>query len=307
LLQNPNPWLTPWELWYLTVVSLELTGNSFWYAAKGEGQSPGELWVVPTPWVKIVADEADFVAAYEVAAPGGPTVRFAPGEIIHLKYPNPLDPHYGLSPLQANALSVDANAELLKSRHQMFASGQRPGMVFQTQQILNDQTVRRLEEKLQSKFGGRENWQRPLVLEQGLTATPWTLKPAEMDFLNSCKLSRDEIFALYRVPPAVAGVMENAGLGAEIWHGARAVFCEATVQPKLELIAQCLTKDLARRYGPDVTIAFADCSPRAADRAREQEERDIKLGVRTINEVRSARGLVPYQDPAYDLPLAESN
>jgi phage portal protein BeeE len=27
LLAHPNPWLTPWELWYLTVVYLELTGN----------------------------------------------------------------------------------------------------------------------------------------------------------------------------------------------------------------------------------------------------------------------------------------
>ena len=27
LLDPPNPWLTPWELWYLTVVYLELTGN----------------------------------------------------------------------------------------------------------------------------------------------------------------------------------------------------------------------------------------------------------------------------------------
>ena len=27
LLDHPNPWLTPWELWYLTVVYLELTGN----------------------------------------------------------------------------------------------------------------------------------------------------------------------------------------------------------------------------------------------------------------------------------------
>jgi phage portal protein BeeE len=26
LLTHPNPWLTPWELWYLTVVYLELTG-----------------------------------------------------------------------------------------------------------------------------------------------------------------------------------------------------------------------------------------------------------------------------------------
>ena len=27
LLDEPNPWLTPWELWYSTIVSLELTGN----------------------------------------------------------------------------------------------------------------------------------------------------------------------------------------------------------------------------------------------------------------------------------------
>jgi phage portal protein BeeE len=27
LLARPNPWLTPWELWYLTIVYLELTGN----------------------------------------------------------------------------------------------------------------------------------------------------------------------------------------------------------------------------------------------------------------------------------------
>jgi phage portal protein BeeE len=27
LLDHPNPWMTPWELWYLTVLYLELTGN----------------------------------------------------------------------------------------------------------------------------------------------------------------------------------------------------------------------------------------------------------------------------------------
>ena len=63
---------------------------------------------------------------------------FGPDEVIHLKYPNPLDPHYGLSPLQANALTVDANTELLKSRYQTFLAGQRPGVVLQTEQTLTD-------------------------------------------------------------------------------------------------------------------------------------------------------------------------
>ena len=33
LLDHPNPWMTPWELWYLTILYLELTGNCYWYAA----------------------------------------------------------------------------------------------------------------------------------------------------------------------------------------------------------------------------------------------------------------------------------
>ena len=146
LLDRPNPWLTPWELWYLTVVYLELTGNAFWYVApQSVGDTPlgtpGEIWIIPTPWVRIIPDRTEYVKAYQVAAPGMPAENFSPDEIIHLKYPNPLDPHYGLSPLQANALTVDANTELLKSRYQTFLSGSRPGVVLQTEQALNEPTA----------------------------------------------------------------------------------------------------------------------------------------------------------------------
>ena len=98
-------------------------------------------------------------------------------------------------------------------------------------------------------------------LEQGLKASPWTLTPAEMDFLNSSRMTRDEIFALFRVPAPIAGIVENMGLGADIWFGARVMFCEGTVQPKLDLIGQCLTRDLGRRYGEHVAIGFRRLLP----------------------------------------------
>jgi HK97 family phage portal protein len=308
LLEHPNPWMTPWELWYLTVVYLELTGNCFWYAAPriasdGRRLTPAELWVVPSPWVRVIADTQTFVRAYEIAAPGTAPEVFSPDEIIHLKYPNPLDPHYGLSPLQANALTVDANTELLKSRYQAFHVGQKPGIVLQTEQVLSEPVVRRLEDKIQSRFGGRENWQRPLVLEQGLRASPWTLTPAEMDFLNSARMTRDEIFALFRVPAPIAGLVENMGLGADIWFGARVMFCEGTIQPKLELIGQTLTRSLARRFDPDIVIDFPDCSPRNQEQRRLDDELDAKMGLRTYNEIRRSRGLQPYPDSKFDQPL----
>jgi HK97 family phage portal protein len=304
ILNHPNPWLTPWELWYQTAVSLELTGNAFWVVASMSGSmQPAELWMVPTPWVKVLPDARQFIKGYEIAGPGGAKEVFAPEDVVHIKYPNPLDPHYGLSPLQANALTVDANTELLKARHQTFLAGARPGLVLNTPQVLNDQTVQRLEEKLTVKFAGRENWQRPLVLEQGLQVTPWTLTPAEMDFLNSSRMTREEIFAIYRVPAPVTGLVENTGLGSDIWLGARSMFCEGTVQPKLDLLGQCLTRDLARRYGPDVLITFPDCSPRLEATRRAADESDARLGIRTVNEIRQARGLKPYADAKYDLPL----
>jgi len=191
----------------------------------------------------------------------------------------------------------------LKSRYQTFLAGPRPGVVLQTDQMLTDQTVARMEEKLESKFAGRTNWHRPLVLEQGLKASPWTLTPAEMDFINSARMTRDEILAVFRVPPPITGIVENAGLGANIWLGARVMFCEGTIQPKLELIGQSLTRDLARRYGPDVVVRFPDCSPRNPDERRHDDELDAKLGLRTYNEIRKSRGLKPIPDPRFDSPI----
>src|SRR5262249_58212291 len=141
------------------------------------------------------------------------------------------------------------------------------------------------------RFGGRENWHRPLVLEQGLKASAWTLTPAEMEYRSSSKMTRDEIFALFRVPAPIAGLVENLGLGADIWFGARVMFCEGTIQPKLALIGQALTRDQGRRYGADVVIAFPDCSPRSQEQRRKDDALDSKTGLRTYSEIRPSRRL----------------
>ena len=65
-------------------------------------------------------------AGLRISASGVARSLFSPEEIIHLKYPNPLDPHYGLSPLQANALTVDANTELHARATRRFMPGNGP-------------------------------------------------------------------------------------------------------------------------------------------------------------------------------------
>src|SRR5262249_49813147 len=87
------------------------------------------------------------------------------------------------------------------------------------------------------------------------------------------------------------------------WFGARVMFCKGTIQPKLALIGQALTRDLARRYGEHVAIAFPDCSPRNQDQRRKDDALDARTGLRTFNEIRKSRGLEPYADTRFDRPM----
>ncbi|QEL14839.1 phage portal protein [Limnoglobus roseus] len=85
------------------------------------------------------------------------------------------------------------------------------------------------------------------------------------------------------------------------------MFCEGTVQPKLDLMGQALTRDLGRRYGMDVAITFPDCSPRNLDQRRKDDELDAKLGLRTYNEIRRSRGLQPFADEKFNSPMLPSS
>jgi hypothetical protein len=52
-----------------------------------------------------------------------------------------------------------------------------------------------------------------------------------------------------------------------------------------------------------VAVSFNDCSPRNLDQRRKDDELDAKLGLRTFNEIRKARGLDPFPDARFDSPI----
>ena len=125
-----------------------------------------------------------------------------------------------------------------------------------------------------------------------------------MDFLNSSRMTRDEILAVFRVPPPITGIVENMGLGADIWFGARVMFCEGTVQPKLDLIGQALTRDLA---SPLRAGRGGELSPTARRATSTSAARTTSStpGSGCGRSTRSARaaGCDPFPDPRFDKPI----
>lgn len=90
----------------------------------------------------------------------------------------------------------------------LFANGARPSLIFKTEQPLDDASYALVEEQFIDTATGTDNAYKPLLIEGG-DARPRIMNQQGLDFLESRKFSRDEIFAMFKVSPGVLGLVEN--------------------------------------------------------------------------------------------------
>ena len=290
LLREVNPFDTAVSLWMKTVTFLELTGNAYWHVANDEAGQPAEIWVLPAPHMRVLPDPERFVAGYEYRR-GAVVERFDAAEIIHLKYPSAESVHYGGGPLAAAAESVAAHFAMKEAEKRSFENGAFPGLALMTDEKLAPDTRARLEEQFSQHYAGPQRAGRAIVLEQGLKLRPFTFSPREMDFLESSRAARDEILAVFGVPPAVVGMADNvnrASAEAMLW-----TFAENTILPKLRLIEAQLTQDVCRRFGEACAARFENPVPTIRAEERLDMIARLEQGVTSPDEERSRLGLPP--------------
>ncbi len=89
-----------------------------------------------------------------------------------------------------------------------FKNGANPGGVLEHPGVLKNPD--KVRESWNSVYQGSGNAHRVAVLEEGMHFNPISLKPDEMQFLETRKFQLDEIARLYRIPPHMIGDLEHA-------------------------------------------------------------------------------------------------
>jgi HK97 family phage portal protein len=290
LLEEVNPLQTRYSLWEGTVMFLELTGNAYWYVAENGLGVPAELWLIPSQHMRVIPDERDFIRGY-VCRGEGVEQTFSRHEIIHLRYSNPRSQYYGRGPLQAAAASVDAFEKIKQAESAAFEHGLMTQLALETDQNLALPTLERIRTQIQQKFAGVKNAGRPIVLEGGLHAKPISIPPREMAFLQSARLTRDEILGIFGVPAAIMGLSED--VNRSVAEAMDVIFARYCIEPKLRLIEAQLNQDLARRFDPQLVCRFRPVVPEDRDQNRSDMETNLRHGVTTINEERRRQGRPP--------------
>lgn len=208
LTMAPNGYMTAQEFWELLVACLCLRGNFYAYKVKALGNVVELLPINPDRVQPKLKD--DWSVEYNVTFNSGQET-LSQDEIWHVRLFT-LDGLVGLNPIayarQALGLGQAMDAHAAK----LFTNGAVASGVLSTTEQLTDAAFDRLKTQFQGEHMGVANAYKPMILEMGLDWKPISLNAQDTQFIESKRLTQDQICGLFRVPPHLVANMEKMTL-----------------------------------------------------------------------------------------------
>lgn len=300
LFAKVNPFISRFDLWEMTTLFLEMTGNAYWYIVKDETFNiPIQLWILPSQYMQVAVSREKLVSGY-IYTRGTEKIPFDENEIIHFKYPSMTSMFYGQGCLMAAIDSYDFEQSTKQFETTLMKNQGRPEAVLQTEQGLTDPEFNRLREQWDNKYGPAGRKGKPLILEKGLKYTPLTMTPKEINFVMGRKLAREEIAAVFGVPISKL-TTEKVNL-ANAFIGERQYMAD-TISPRLKRIEEKLNERLMPLYDENLFLAYDEVVPEDKEFEIKERESNLRMMVTTVNMEREKMNLDPVKWG--DLPLVQ--
>ena len=246
LIENPNPFMSRQDLIERITQHLNLAGNSILHKVKVK-KTTVELWPINPDTIKPIPKEKGFIAGYQFYKGTNKDVIVKPEDIIHLMFSDPATPYWGMSPLQAVGKIVDTELEAIGWwKVSLQNRCVKDGILSFKRPLTLDQWTE-AKEAVDSQLSGRSNARGPIVVGEDVDYQPFALTPAELDFINSRKMTRADILAVFCVPPPLVGVLDRATY-ANVQE-ARKIFWIETIMPFMESLRATLNRSLVPEFG----------------------------------------------------------
>jgi len=284
--------LTAFEWVEFMLVSLLLHGN--FYGLKIRGGAGQLLWVQPIPPQCVGVEVKDGRKTYVVYLDNGQTQRLTDYEILHV-FDKTLDGYVGLSPLTIARNSLGAAIAAERAAARLFQNGLLATAIATPEDALSPEEAVEVKQFL-SQVVGEPTANGVPVINRRFKLTPWSINPADAQFLESRAFAVDEVSRWFGVPPHLLGQTEKqTSFGAGLVEQNRG-FAKHTLEHWTRRIEARLTRLLP----PNLKAEFDFRSLVSPDPETEIklliEQRDA--GILTTDEVRAILNRPP-------LPKAE--
>lgn len=157
-----------------------------------------------------------------------------------------------LEPLRSTLMSEDSARRATAA---WWRNMGRPSMVLSTEKRLGIEGKERLRQAFISQHTGSGNAGSTVVLEDGVTAQQMQLSAEEMQYIESRKLNREEVCAVYDVPPTAVHILDHATF-SNITEQMRSVYRDS-MAPRIEFIESVLNWHIGAEFNGAKVARFA--------------------------------------------------
>lgn len=299
LLDAPNPHFSGFELIELTLIHLGIEGNAFWFKERSARGRVVALWPMRPDLVGIVPSKDGDLLGYTYRV-GGERVAWLPEDVIHFRYPNPLDELQGLgrgqAPLAVAAREVDVDNAATDFLKQFFENAAVPFGILKSKQQLVESEVRRIRARLREQYTGSRNWHQLMILDADADYQRTGLDMSEMAFPDLRSISESRICMVYGVPPILVGA--KVGLDRSTFSNyaeARASFWMETLAPTYRRLQEKINVGLASEFGLRVELDLSSVAALQEDRNAlfDRAREAVEGGWGTVNDARREVGWEP--------------
>lgn len=292
IIEQPNPRDTLADILELTDQHFSLTGMWFWHLIRaGErGRVTGFEIIYPN-WVSEPVFTMGQHTGWRVTIPGRTPMTLPREDIIWGRRPHPIDPWSALSQLQAAANAHYTDLYTRAYAHTLLRNdgGVPAGLLSTDQEITPEQA-----DAIRARW--RENYARShgqiAVLGQATKYQSIGIPVQDLDFLKLGDFNREQILAMFRVPPAVLG--QTRDFNRANAEAALIAYQRHAIAPRLARYQDVINHQLLPALG-ERGVFFEFHDPVDSDDIAESEQAraDLSAGAITVNEYRERIGLDP--------------
>lgn len=219
LLRWPNDYQSRSDFILNLVRQLYLEGNTYHLATRNSRFEVEELHPfdprVSKPYVAETGDIFYKLSGNTVLEAQGRADEFGMArarDVLHIKLETePTDPLIGIPPLRHASIAIAAQKAIGSQLLNFFANMNRPPGVVETELNFTREQVTELRQRLNEAWSGINNLGNgPPILTNGMKFHGIAMSAKEAEVAAALKLTQDEIFMVYGVPPAILGMTDRA-------------------------------------------------------------------------------------------------
>lgn len=263
LIGSPNASTTQLRLWKETTSDYGIFGRAFWLKTRQNGRSA----LVRIPAVKVrLGGDADWLnPEFFIVKGSRGEMTLSVKDVVYFRGYNPTDARGGLSPIESLRRVLAEEWAAGQMREQVLRNGARTSGYIERPKDApewSDPARKRFKDGWRSQYAGQtatEAGGTP-VLEDGMKFVAASQTAIDLQYVESRKLTREEVAAAYFIPPPMVGILDHATFGnIEEQHK---MLYQDTLGPWLEEYQQEVALQLLPEF-PDVEKVYVEFNLRA--------------------------------------------